>query len=393
MFLLLVALVAGVLSGLYPLPVITTTADTIVTIFVSLLKLISLPIIFLAIVSTVTQLENHQEIKVLGGRVMKYTLLTTIIAASIALGLFLWINPVANAIEFIEVDPSFVSNTNYWDYLLSSVPSNMITPFSEGNVIAILLLALLMSFAILSLPVRQKTYLNELFSNLFAAILEIAKLVLKFIPIAIWAFITQFVVGFESVAQLAAIGLYIACVVLANVIQAVIVLPGLLKVKKLSPWKVFKAMAPALNVGFWSKSSAATLPVTLTCAKERLGISDKVAGFSLPLCTTINMNACAGFITITVLFVAMSNGMTFTAFELAAWVLVATLAAIGNAGVPMGCYFLSLALLTTMNVPLNLMFIILPFFTLLDMLETSINIWSDACVTAVVDKEISELKA
>jgi len=134
--------------------------------------------------------------------------------------------------------------------------------------------------------------------------------------------------------------------------------------------------------------SGATLPVTLQCAKERLGISEKTAGFSLPFCTAVNMNACAGFITITVLFVAMSNGMTFSVFELLAWVLVATIAAIVNAGVPMGCYFLSLALLTTMNVPLNLMFVLLPFYAMIDMVDTAINVCSDAFVTAAVDTDL-----
>jgi Na+/H+-dicarboxylate symporter len=388
LFLLLLALVAGIFTGLYPTAGIINTADAIATIFVNLLKLISLPIIFLAVVSTITQLEGHRELKTLGGHVVKYTLFTTVVAASVALGIFLWINPIASADQFELLEPGFTPQTGYWEYLLSSIPSNLITPFSEGNVIAILLLALLMSFAILSLPNEKRTYLNELFSNLFAAILEIAKLILKFIPIAIWAFITQFIIGFESTAQLTAIGLYIACVVIANAIQALIVLPALLRTKKISPWLAFKAMAPAINVAFFSKSSAATLPVTMNCAKENLGVKDKTAGFCLPLCTAVNMNACAGFITITVLFVAMSNGMTFSAFELVAWVLVASLVAIGNAGVPMGCYFLSLALLTTMNVPLNLMFVILPFFAILDMMETAINVWSDACVTAVVDKDL-----
>lgn len=386
--LLMIALLAGILCGLYPHPAITTAANAIALMFVNLLKFISLPLIFLAIVSTITQMASKSELRRYGGRVLKYTLLTTIIAATVGLGLFIWIDPVAVASEFVVVEAGVVPQGSYWDYLIASVPSNMITPFSEGNVIAILLVALLMSAAVMNLPDKQKTALNELFTNLFAAMLEIAKLVLKFIPIAIWAFITQFIEGFKGGDQLTSVGLYLLCVVLANIIQALIVLPLFLKAKGLSPWKTIKAMYPALNIAFWSKSSGATLPVTLQCATERLGISPKVAGFSLPLCTAINMNGCAGFITITVLFVSMSNGIVFSPLELGLWVFVATLAAIGNAGVPMGCYFLSLALLTTMNVPLNLMFVILPFYTFIDMLETAINVWSDACVTAAVDKDV-----
>lgn len=386
--LLVIALVAGIWCGLHPYPAIIAAANAIALMFVNLLKFISLPLIFLAIVSTITQMASKSELRHYGGKVLKYTLLTTVIAATVGLGLFIWIDPVSVASEFVVVEAGVVPQGSYWDYLIASVPSNLITPFSEGNVIAILLVALLMSAAVMNLPDKQKTSLNELFTNLFAAMLEIAKLVLKFIPIAIWAFITQFIEGFKGGDQLTSVGLYLLCVVLANIIQALIVLPLFLKAKGLSPLKTIKAMYPALNIAFWSKSSGATLPVTMQCATERLGISPKVAGFSLPLCTAINMNGCAGFITITVLFVSMSNGIVFSPLELGLWVFVATLAAIGNAGVPMGCYFLSLALLTTMNVPLNLMFVILPFYTFIDMLETAINVWSDACVTAAVDKDV-----
>lgn len=383
----ILALILGILTGLTHIPTLIALSAFVATVFVSLLKLISIPLIFLAIVSTITQMKNMQEFRILGVQVFKYTVLTTLIAALIGLILFLIINPVnvTAALELTQTPQTPAGS--YWDYLIKGIPANIVTPFSEGNVIAVLVLALMMSFAILALPNQQKTLLADVFTALFAAILGIAKTILLFIPIAIWAFITEFVATLETMESLATVGLYLICVLLANLIQAFIILPGLLKYKGISPVKVFRAMSPALNVAFWSKSSAATLPLTLQCAKERLGISEKTAGFSLPLCTAINMNACAGFIIITVLFVAMSNGIDFSLLEMLAWVFIATLAAIGNAGVPMGCYFLALALLSTMNVPLTLMFIILPFYTFLDMLETTINVWSDACVTSVVDAE------
>lgn len=383
----ILALVLGILSGLAHIPTLLGIAAFVATVFVSLLKLISIPLIFLAIVSTITQMKDMQEFRILGVKVFKYTIITTLIAALIGLILFLLINPVNNTAPLEFAQTAQMPAGSYWDYLIKGIPANIVAPFSEGNVIAVLILALMMSFAILALPSTQKTLLSDVFTALFSAILEIAKTILLFIPIAIWAFVTEFVATLETMESLATLGLYLIVVLLANLIQAFIVLPGLLKYKGISPVKVFRAMSPALNVAFWSKSSAATLPLTLQCAKERLGISEKTAGFSLPLCTAINMNACAGFIIITVLFVAMSNGIDFSILEMLAWVFIATLAAIGNAGVPMGCYFLALALLSTMNVPLTLMFLILPFYTFLDMLETTINVWSDACVTSVVDKE------
>ncbi len=147
-------------------------------------------------------------------------------------------------------------------------------------------------------------------------------------------------------------------------------------------------MLPALNLAFWSKSSSITLPLTIDCAKNNLKLKDKVANFSLPLCTTINMNACAAFIIITVLFVSTSNGITFSALELFAWIFISTIAAIGNAGVPMGCFTLSCALVAYLGAPMYLLGIIIPFYAIIDMFESSINVWSDSCITTIVDSEI-----
>ena len=131
------------------------------------------------------------------------------------------------------------------------------------------------------------------------------------------------------------------------------------------------------------------LPVTLDCAQNRAGIRPEIAKFVLPLCSTINMNGCAAFILITILFVATSHGVIITPFDMAIWVGVATVAAVGNAGVPMGCFFLTSAFLAHMQIPLHLMGVILPLYTLLDMVETSLNVWSDSCVAAVVNREVS----
>jgi Na+/H+-dicarboxylate symporter len=207
-------------------------------------------------------------------------------------------------------------------------------------------------------------------------------------PIGVWAFVTLFVHDVRNGLDASTVALYLLCVVLANLIQGAIILPLFLKMKGISPRRLFVGMMPALSMAFFAKSSSAAMPMAIQCAEKRVGISSKVASFSLPLCTTINMNGCAAFIFTTVMFVSMSHGVHYSLFEMIAWVFIATIAAVGNAGVPMGCYFLSCALLASMNVPLNIMGVILPFFTMIDMLETAINVWSDSCVTAVVDQEL-----
>ena len=393
-----IAVILGLSAGYFGNDLVFTGAETISNIFVNLLKLVSLPIAFLSIVSTISGMQGLDELKSLGKKVVKYTLLTTVLAAAVALFLFLVIDPVNSSLSHMPTvsessllkDAKSTTTDGYLKHLIEMVPSNFIQPFVEGNVISVLLLAILLSFAILSLPSDKRQTLHHFFASFYAAIMKITTWLVKLMPIAIFAFVTLFVRELNAGLELQHIGFYLACIVLANLIQAFIILPALLKFKGISPLKAAKAMAPALNLAFWSKSSSATLPVAIDCAEKRLNLSPAVSNFSLPLCTTINMNGCAAFILITVLFVSMTHGMAYSTPELIMWIFIATIAAVGNAGVPMGCFFLSSALLAAMDVPLYLLGIILPFYSLIDMLETSINVWSDSCVTAIVDKEIKE---
>lgn len=388
---LAVAVFLGLLSGYLNHPTADTAASVVSEVFINLLKLVSLPIIFLSIVSTASGMESVEEIKSIGKKVIKYTLFTTVIAATCALLIFVTINPVRSVVSNVEpVEMKAGSLPGYMHYLINVIPSNIIQPFSDNSVIGVLFLAMLLSFAILSLPQDKRKMLNAFFSGLYAAIMKITTWIVQLMPFAIWAFVTLFIKDLRSGLEMTSIALYLACVIIANLFQALVVLPTLLKAKKISPLKTAAGMMPALSLAFFSKSSSAALPMAMKCAEERVKVSRKVASFSLPLCTTINMNACAAFILTTVLFVSMSHGVTYTPFELVFWIFVATIAAVGNAGVPMGCYFISSAFLAAMNVPLNILGVILPFYAMIDMLESAINVWSDSCVTTIVQKEIND---
>ncbi len=379
----------GLLAGLYGNPLIFSAAEVVSEIFINLLKLVSLPIIFLSIVSTALGMENAKEIKTIGIRVVKYTLLTTVLAAAIALIIYIVIQPV-QIIMPLEGEKHGETQNGYLTYLLHAIPSNVLQPFVENNVIGVLFLALMLGIASLTLPTENRTTLHQFFSSLFSAVMKMTQWIVKLMPLAIGSFIILFIKDLKGGLEFKSLALYLTCVLSANLIQAFIILPLFLKWKGISPIGMARAMFPALSVAFFTKSSSAALPMAMKCAEEKAGISRKVASFTLPLCTTINMNACAAFILTTVLFVSMSNGVAYGPLEMIAWIFVATIAAVGNAGVPMGCYFLASAFLAAMNVPLTLMGVILPFYAMIDMLESAINVWSDSCVAAVVNKESVE---
>ena len=174
-----------------------------------------------------------------------------------------------------------------------------------------------------------------------------------------------------------------------NAIQFFVVLPLFLLLRGLNPLKVFRQMSPAIAVALFTKSSAGTLPVTLASAENNLKANPKVSRFVLPICTTINMNGCAAFILVTSLFVMQNAGIELTLGTMLTWLFVAVLAAVGNAGVPMGCYFLTLSLMSSLGVPLGIMGIILPIYTIIDMIETAENVWSDSSVCAMVDHDLA----
>jgi Na+/H+-dicarboxylate symporter len=388
-FLMLWGVLLGALSGYIHYSPLHKTAEIISALMTDSLKLLSTPIIFVSVVATISGMRSFNEMRTLGLKVFKYTLITTLLAASVALVFFLILNPVQQVMSASLIQ-SDASSPNYLDALLKMYPSNIVTAFHENNVIGIVLVAVFLGVSILLIPQENKQTLNHLFMSLFTALVKMTQILIRILPIGIWAFVSLFVVEIRegNTASLSSLLRYVLCVFGSTLFQGIVVLPLLLKFKGISPLKTAKGMFSAISVAFFSKSSNATLPLTMKCAQENLKISPRVATFSLPLCTTINMNGCAAFILNTVLFVAMSYGMNFSLFDMIMWVFVATLAAIGNAGIPMGCYFLASAFLAAMNVPLDIMGLILPIYTLMDMVETSVNVWSDGCVTAIVDKEM-----
>ena len=382
-FSILFAVVAYYLNN----EVIFEVAKLFSDIFISLLKLISLPLVFLSIVSTISGLKDSIEIKVLLKKTLFYTLLTTIIAAFVALSFYLFIDPVRKNFISNTIESVSDSNHNYFSYLKSLIPSNFVQVFLENNVIGSILIAFLMGGAIISLSKEKQDILHQIFSALFDTLLRIAQGLLKFIPLAVWSFITCFLYELKGGSEFHSLFWYFACIMSANFVQAFVILPLLMWYKGISPIQTMKGVMPALTLAFFSKSSSATLPTTIECVQNQLKVPKKLSSFILPICTTVNMNACAAFILITVMFVAEMNGHTFSLSEMFIWIFLATGAAIGNAGVPMGCYFMATSYLVSMNVPLYIMGLILPIYTIIDMFETAINVWSDICITQIINKE------
>ena len=314
-------------------------------------------------------------------------------AALVGAILFTYIAPanVTNPSESAAAAVSQYESLSYLQHIQNIIPNNLLQPFVAGNVLSILLVAAAFGLGIASLPESdtKHTLVNFIigFQDLLFVLIH---WLIRILPIGILAFTAQLVAQLEAGVIIGGIASYFGAVIGSNLIQMFIILPAILLLRGLNPLKIARGMLPALAVALFSKSSAGTLPVTIASAEDNLKVDKRVSRFVLPICTTINMNGCAAFILITSIYLLQNAGIDIGFGTIVAWIFIATFAAVGNAGVPMGCYFLTLSLVSSMNVPVALMGIILPVYAVIDMIETALNVWSDSCVANIVNKEVKD---
>lgn len=385
-----IAIVLGILSGYYTIAPLIELAQIIAENFIKVFKCISLPIISLSIIVTLCSFSRNDHIQMVWKKTIYYTISTTTIAASIACILYTIISPTNMSINSNVIPQNIeLKGINYFGYLSSIIPSNIFSPFIEHNVMGVLLISIIIGTSINFIPEnKHRNTISNFFKGAHGIFLTIISWIIKIIPIALFGFITTTVVHFKSVIDIIGLTQYLLVVVLANLVQGFVVLPIFLYINKIRPIAMIRGMLPALSLAFFSKSSTATLPVTMSNIEQNLNVSPKISRLVLPLCTSINMNGCAAFIFTTVIYLMQNNGLEISYTTMFVWIFVSTITAIGNAGVPMGCFFLSASLLTSMNVPIEFLGFILPFYSVIDMIETSLNVWSDSCVTKIIDQKV-----
>ena len=383
------ALVVGAVLGLLGISWLDEVMNFVATVYTRLFQLLAVPTIVLAVITTFATFGSKGSGRIFG-RTLTYTLLTTIAAAAVGAVLYVLIAPGNLPLDAVN-DASnlspLTSQLSYSEHLLSIIPNNIVKPFLEGNVLSLLLLAFAIGIGLSKLPESEnKAVVVKFLLGLQELLFLLIRGLIWTLPLGIVAFSAQLSAQVSAGVVADSIGKYVLVVLGGNVIQFFVVLPLFLLARGLNPIHVLGRMMPAVLMALFTKSSAATLPVTMDTAENRLGIRKNVARFVLPICTTINMNGCAAFILVTSLFVMQNGGTPLTWTTILLWILISVISAIGNAGVPMGCYFLTLSLMSGIGAPVAVLGIILPIYTIIDMVETAENVWSDSCVAAIVDK-------
>ena len=391
------ALIVGAILGLLGLDWLNQLMDFVATVYTRLFQLLAVPTIVLAVITTFATFGSKGSGKVFS-RTLLYTLLTTFAAAIIGAILYVAIAPGNLPAEVLSAEGSLEGNTqlsnintqlSYYDHILGVIPNNIVKPFLEGNVLSLLLIAFAVGIGLSKLPdsENKKVVVKGLLGLQDLVFLLIRGLIWT-LPLGILAFSAQLAAQVSAGVVADSIGKYVLVVLGGNVIQFFIILPLFLLIRGLNPIHILGRMMPAVLMALFTKSSAATLPVTMESAEQRAGIRKEIARFVLPICTTINMNGCAAFILITSLFVMQNGGTPLTFSTILLWILISVVSAVGNAGVPMGCFFLTLSLMSGIGAPIAILGIILPIYTIIDMVETAENVWSDSCVSAMVNHDL-----
>ena len=387
------ALIVGSILGLLGLAWLNDFCNFIAAVYTKLFQFVAVPTIALAVTTTLATLGAKKNTGKIFLHTVSFTLLTTIAAAVVGAVLYKCIAPEnlpGSMVTQGQADvPRHLGQLTVYGHILSVVPDNILKPFNSGNVLSILLVAAAVGLALALM--KQSENIQILLKGIMGLqelLFALIRALVWTLPLGIVAFAAQLSAQMSAGVVVGSLGKYVAVVLGGNLLQFFVILPLFLLVMRINPLKVFRNMLPAVLMALFTKSSAATLPVTVASAENNLKAKPEVARFVLPICCTINMNGCAAFILVTSLFVMQNGGTELTFVQILLWILISVISAIGNAGVPMGCYFLTLSLMAGIGGPIGILGIILPIYTIIDMIETGVNVWSDSCVCAMVDKQI-----
>ncbi|MDN7241978.1 dicarboxylate/amino acid:cation symporter [Planococcus sp. N028] len=357
-------------------------------LFLSLISMLVVPLVLFSIILGTAGLGDPAKLGRIGLKTIVYFLVTTTIAIVIGLGLAAVVQP-GLAGDFDLESASFDSEEapSVADTLLNIIPKNPLAALTEGNMLQIIIFAVFIGLALTALGEKTKGIVN-LVEQGNEIMMYLVGLVMKFAPYGTFGLIAT-AIGSQGFSAIKAMGSYMFVVLAALAIHAAFTYGGTIGLlAKKNPIWFFKKFAPAMSVAFSTSSSNATLPVSMEVAQKELGVPKSISAFVQPLGATINMDGTAIMQGVATMFIAQAYGVDLTMTQLLTVVLTAVLASIGTAGVP-GVGLIMLAMvLSSVNLPVAGIGLVLGIDRLLDMTRTAVNISGDAaCAVYVTETE------
>ena len=406
---LILGLAYGLLSSVVGLNDFTTEfIKPFGTIFIKLLKVIAVPLVLASLVAGVSSLNDTTKLSRMGGKTVAIYLFTTVFAVSIGLLAVNLIKPgkslpqetrmslqetYSESLEGRSESAKAVMERGKLDILVDIIPENFFEAAADnGNMLQVVFVAILLGVGIIHLGGEKGKFLFDMFDSFNDVIIVVVDLIMKTAPYGVFALMAGLIVDLagddlgRALELLAALGTYSVTLLVALLLHVLLVYSTLFRIfsKEMKLREFFKAIRPAMLLGFSTSSSSATLPVTMERVEKNLGVDEEVASFVLPVGATINMDGTSAYQAVAAVFIAQALGLDLTLAQQLMIVLTATAASIGAAGVPGAGIVMLVVVLESIQVPTAGIALILGVDRILDMCRTTVNITGDAAVAYVV---------
>lgn len=363
--------------------VVNSVFDVIGKIFIASLKLLVVPLVFVSLVCGASAMGVNARMGHMAAKTLGLYLLTTAIAVTLALGFANIIDPgmgiEMSSASTYEAKPA----PSVKEVLINIFPTNPVKAMAEGNMLQIIVFAILMGVAVSHSGEKGRQVL-DFFESFNEVVMTMVSFLMNLAPYGVFCLLAKLFseLGISAIADLAK---YFFTVVLVLLVHGLVVYMTLFKVlTRLSPWALLKNVRPAMLFAFSTSSSSATIPVTMNVAERRIGIDNSIASFTVPLGATINMDGTAIMQGVATVFIAQAFNIDISLGGYIAVILTATLASVGTAGVP-GVGLITLALvLQQVGLPVEGIALIIGVDRLLDMMRTAVNVTGDCMVSTVV---------
>jgi len=359
-------------------------------IFLSLLKMIIVPLVFTSVFIAVLGLEDIRKLKDIGIKTLFYYIATTSLAVTTGLILVNTIEPGKGERIILNSHKVHIKRLNLQDILWSIIPSNPIKSLTEGKILQIIFFAIVFALAILTIRREKLEHIYNLFDAINDGLMNLTRWIIWLTPIGVLSLV-GYMVANSGIRIFFSLWKYVLTVVFGLMIHAFLTLPALgLIFGRYNPYSYFLKIREAFFLAFSTASSAATLPVSMQVAEQRCGISKQTVGFVLPLGATINMDGTALYEAVAAVFIANVYGIALSLNQMLIIFITSTLASIGAAAIPGAGLIMLTIVLNSVGIPLEGLGLIITVDRFLDMLRTSVNVWGDLNGARIIDRFVSK---
>ena len=356
-------------------------------LFIRLLRMLVVPLVFSTLTVGMVSIGDIRKMGRIGARFLILMCFTTVLSTAIGLGLALTLKPgVGVSLELPAVSEVNIQTPSILVTILEMVPLNPVEALAKASMLQIIVFAVLLGLSMITIGKKAQPF-HDMLNSLADIMYKMTDIVILYAPYGVFALISS-VVGAQGAQVLLPMLKLIVTVFLGSVITVVFVNCGLTVavLAKMNPWKFFKYYSPAALFQFVGASSSATLPISLMCTQEKMGVSKRISTFVQSLGATVNMNGTSLYQGICTVFVAQLMGIHLTIAQLLTVVLTALLAAIGTAGVPGAGLVMLTMVLTSIGLPVEAIALIAGVDRILDSMRGVPNVVGDAAMALAIAK-------